>query len=336
MNNKSLNSNLNKAKSKGADDQYTQRIDIEKELKHYKKHFKNKIVYCNCDDPRISNFFYYFSYKFEELGLKKLITSCYKNQNIDLFSFNDQKQAINLEYKGDMNGNKIPDIEEIGINYFKGDGDFRNDESIKLLKEADIVVTNPPFSLIEEYISQLVKYKKKFLIMGDQNHISYKEIFSLIRKNKLWLGVDNGGNKWFEVREHYNIKTEARKKIVNGKKYFSMGRICWFTNLEHNKRNEDLILYKTYNPKDHPKYDHYDAIFLDTVANIPKDYPGAMAVPLTFLDKFNPKQFEILNSNDLRLNDLVPFKKHGLIKDKDGSINGKAKYIRIVIKNKRL
>ena len=336
MNDKSLNTNLNKAKSKGADDQYTQLIDIEKELKHYKKHFKNKVVYCNCDDPRVSNFFYYFSHNFEHLGLKRLISSCYKNKEVDLFSFNDQDQSIYLEYDGDKNENRIPDLEEIGIKYFKGDGDFRNNESIELLKQADIVVTNPPFSLINKYISQLIKYKKKFLIIGDQNHVSYKEIFSLIRNGKLWLGVDNGGNKWFEVRDHYNIKTETRKKIVNGKKYFSMGRIFWFTNLEHNKRNQDLILYKEYNQNDYPKYDFYNAIFVDTVANIPKDYPGAMGVPLTFLDKFNPKQFEILDCNDLRLNNRVPFKKHGLIKDKDGSIDGKPKYIRIVIKNKKL
>lgn len=222
---KSLKANLLKAKINKNDEFYTQLTDIDKELKHYKEHFKNKVVFCNCDDPRISSFFHYFSYNFEKLGLKKLITTCYKNQERDLFSKNESESAIYLEYNGDKNGNNVPDAEEIGIQPLKGNGDFRSQESIELLKQADIVVTNPPFSLFREYVTQLIEYDKKFLIIGDQNAITYKEIFKLIKENKVWTGVDNGGTKWFQVPNHYEIKTESRKKIENGKKYFSKGSI---------------------------------------------------------------------------------------------------------------
>ena len=207
MEKKSLNNNLKKAKSEKNDEFYTELTDIEKELKHYKEHFKDKVVFCNCDDPRISNFFHYFSYKFESLGLKKLITTCYKNQERDLFSRHQSEKAIYLEYTGDKNGNRVPDAEEIGIIDLKGDGDFRNQESIELLKQADIVVTNPPFSLFREYVAQLIKYDKKFLIIGNQNNLTYKEIFKLVKENKIWTGVDNGGTKWFKVPEHYDIET---------------------------------------------------------------------------------------------------------------------------------
>ena len=182
-----MQDNLHKAKLNKKDEFYTQLSDIENELKHYKEHFKNKVVLCNCDDPRISNFFHYFSYNFEHLGLKKLIAICYKNQERDLFSRNDSEKAIYLEYLGDKNNNRIPDPEEIGIKHLKGDGDFRSEECIALLKQADIVVTNPPFSLFREYVSQLVEYNKKFVIVGHQNAITYKEIFKLIKENKLWL-----------------------------------------------------------------------------------------------------------------------------------------------------
>ena len=180
---KSLNQNLHAAKNSKKDEFYTQLSDIEKELKHYKDHFKGKVVLCNCDDPRVSNFFHYFSHNFEDLGLKKLITTCYKNQNRDLFSEHTSENAIYLEYTGDRNNNKVPDPEEIGIVPLKGDGDFRSDECIKLLKEADIVVTNPPFSLFREYVEQLIKYEKKFVIIGHQNAISYKETFKLLKDN---------------------------------------------------------------------------------------------------------------------------------------------------------
>ena len=243
----SANNNLHQAKNAKKDEFYTQLADIENELSHYKEHFRGKTVLCNCDDPRISNFFHYFSYGFEHLGLKKLITTCYKNQDENLFSENKSEKAIYLEYYGDKNNNKVPDAEEIGIKHLQGDGDFRSKECIELLKEADIVVTNPPFSLFREFVAQLIEYDKKFVILGQQNAITYKEIFKLVKENKIWLGHDNGGTKWFHVRDHYDIATESRKKIVNGKKYFSMGSVNWFTNLDIEKRHEDLKLYKKYN-----------------------------------------------------------------------------------------
>jgi hypothetical protein len=244
MGKKSSNKTLNKASKSKNDDFYTQLSDIEKELKHYKEYFKNKIVYCNCDDPRVSNFFHYFSYNFEQLGLKKLITTCYKNQQMNLFSENKSEKAIYLEYTGDKNKNNIPDPKEIGIKHLKGDGDFRSKECIELLKKSDIVVTNPPFSLFREYVSQLIEHKKKFLIIGSLNAISYKDIFKLIKANKLWLGYGfSGGNAYF--------KTIYTKKFANGVYNKETGlvkfrNVTWFTNLEIEKRHEDLILYKKY------------------------------------------------------------------------------------------
>lgn len=293
----SANSLLIQARKAKKDEFYTQLTDIEKEVKHYKPHFKDKVVFCNCDDPRISHFFTYFSNQFEILGLKKLITTCYKNQNMDLFSQNDSEQAIYLEYNGDKNGNRVPDIEEIGIHPLRGDGDFRSAECQALLRSADIVVTNPPFSLFREFVAQLIEYDKKFLIIGHQNAITYKEIFKLIKENKIWLGFDNGGTKWFGVNESYDIMTESRKKIENGQKYFSMGNVVWYTNLDIKKRHEDLFLYKKYSAEAYPKYDHYDAINVDKTADIPCDYDGPMGVPITFLDKHNPEQFEILGDS---------------------------------------
>jgi hypothetical protein len=285
------NKNLHKAKTGKKDEFYTQLADIEKELKHYKKHFKGKVVYCNCDDPRVSNFFHYFSYNFKHLGLKKLIATCYKNQNMDLFSLHDSEQAIYLEYTGDKNENNVPDTNEIGIKKLKGDGDFRSSECIELLKEADIVVTNPPFSLFREYVAQLVEYDKKYLIIGTQNAITYKEIFPLIKDNKIWLGITmNSSNRWFQVPNDY----EKFHKEEDGKKYAFVAGVLWFTNLHHSKRNEELILYKKYNEEDYPKYDNYDAINLDKVKEIPKDYKGEMGVPISFIQKYNPDQFEIL------------------------------------------
>lgn len=327
---KKLNRNLNKAKSSKKDEFYTQLTDIEKEMKHYKKHFKDKVIYCNCDDPRVSNFFHYFSYNFERLGLKKLIATCYKNQNMDLFSQNKAEQAIYLVYEGDKNGNNIPDREEIGEKPLKGDGDFRSKESIELLKQADIVVTNPPFSLFREYISQLIEHDKKFIVLGNQNAIIYTEIFPYIRDNQLWLGVDNGGTKWFQVPEDYQIKTKSRIKTENGKKYFSMGSIMWYTNLDTKKRHEELILYKKYSPEEYPKYDNYDAIEVSKYAEIPMDYEGVMGVPITFLDKYNPEQFEIIGSN------------RGIGQDPNGIygrgsfLNGKETFKRLFIRNKKI
>ena len=330
MSTKVLNRNLNAAKISKKDEFYTQLSDIEKELKHYKGYFKDKVVLCNCDDPRVSNFFHYFSYNFEMLGLKKLIATCYKSKHIDLFSQNDSESAIYLEYEGDKNGNKIPDLKEIGIKELKGDGDFRSRECVELLQEADIVVTNPPFSLFREFVLQLIQFDKKFLIIGHQNAIIYKEIFKLVKENRVWLGVDNGGTKWFEVKEHYDIATESRKKVENGKKYFSMGSVVWFTNVDTKKRHENLILYKTYSPEEYPKYDNYDAIEVTKVANIPKDYEGIMGVPITFLDKYNPEQFEIVGSN--RGIDQDPNGVYG----RGSYLNGKETFKRLFIRNRKV
>lgn len=287
------NRNLSEAKLLKEDEFYTQLADIERELRHYKKHFKGKVVYCNCDDPRVSNFFHYFSYNFQKLGLKSLIATCYKSQTPYLFSKNDSEHAIYLEYHGGMNDDNVPDPEEIGIGALEGDGDFRSGETIELLKRADIVVTNPPFSLFREYVSQLIQYDKKFLIVGSQNAISYKEIFPLIKDNKLWLGYNNGDMK-FMVPDHYPARATRFWVDENGQKWRSLGNACWFTNLDISKRHEELILYKTYDPDVYPSYDNYDAIEVSKVVDIPADYEGLMGVPLTFLDKHNPDQFEIV------------------------------------------
>jgi len=330
----SLNKTLRKAGKEKNDEFYTQLTDVEKELRHYKDHLKGKVIFCNCDDPRISNFFHYFSHKFEDLGLKKLITTCYKNQNMDLFSNHKSEKAIWLEYNGDKNGDKVPNPEEIGIHPLKGDGDFRSPESIELLKEADIVVTNPPFSLFREYVTQLIEYDKKFIIVGNQNAITYKEIFELLKENKIWLGVDNGGTKWFQVPDHYNITTKSRIKTENNKQFFSMGSVVWFTNIENRKRTENLTLWKTYNPIDYPNYDNYDAINVDKVSEIPMDYNGVMGVPITFIDKYNPAQFELLgimNTGEENKGIRHEGTPHGR-----PLVNGIEKYLRILIKNKQL
>ena len=341
------NKNLTKAKNEKNDEFYTILSDIERELKHYKGHFKDKVVFCNCDDPRVSNFFHYFSYNFEKLSLKKLITTCYKNQNIDLFSQHDSERAIYLEYEGDKNENNVPDPEEIGIKQFKGDGDFRSKEAIELLKQADIVVTNPPFSLFREFVAQLVEYERKFLIIGTWNAITYKEIFKLIQENKIWIGINSNRNfSGFIVPKHYSLYGTEARVDENGNRIVSTNNTCWFTNLDITKRHEELILYQKFDPELYPTYDNYNAIEVSRTKDIPIDYKGVMAVPITFLDKYNPDQFEILgimdreNSSGLRIkkyeksevenaNDLNA---RGVIKT-----NGKYKaiYARLLIKNNR-
>ncbi|MEX0999002.1 MAG: adenine-specific methyltransferase EcoRI family protein [Thermodesulfobacteriota bacterium] len=321
---KSLNANLNKAAEAKKDEFYTQLVDIEKELRHYKDQFKDKVVFCNCDDPQESNFVKYFSMNFEHLGLKKLIATHYKEAN--LFT---QEAPYKLEYTGDKNNNRKPDPEEF-ITEMIGTGDFRSKECIELLKEADIVVTNPPFSLFREYVEQLMEYDKDFLILGNQNAIVYKEIFMFIKENRLWLGYDNGGTKWFQVPDNYEIKTESRVKIEDGIKYISMGSIMWFTNLDTTKRHEELTLYKKYSPEEYPTYDNYDAIEVSRYTEIPMDYDGVMGVPITFLDKYNPDQFEIVGSN--RGVDQDPNSVYG----RGSYLNGKETFKRLFIKNKRL
>lgn len=322
---KVLNQTLHIAKSSKKDEFYTQLSDIESELKHYEKHFRSKVVFCNCDDPRNSNFFNYFAYNFEKLGLKKLITTCYKNQENDLFSQSEAEKAVFLEYNGDKNENKIPDAEEIGLTPLMGDGDFRSKESIDLLKQADIVVTNPPFSLFREYIAQLIQYEKKFLIIGNINAITYKEIFKLIKENKAWLGINMGrGISGFIVPDHYELYgTETRIDNL-GNRIIAPNNCLWLTNLDTFKRHEDITLTKKYhgNETQYPKFDNYDAINVNKTQDIPSDYEGVMGVPITFLHKYNPEQFE-----------LIKFRKGN--DDKDLSINGKCPYFRILVKNKR-
>ena len=287
--------NIDKAKEAKKDEFYTQLDDINNELKHYREHFRGKTVLCNCDDPRISNFFTYFAYNFEFLGLKKLITTCYKNQNMDLFSQNQSEQAVYLIYEGDKNGNHTPDANEIGVIPLKGDGDFRSKECIELLKEADIVVTNPPFSLFREYVAQLMEYDKEFLIIGNQNALSYKEIFPLIRDNKMWLGASiHSGDRKFWVPEDYELKAAGCGLDATGRKFLRVKGVRWFTNLDYKERHEDLILYKNYTPDLYPKYENYDAINVNKTEDIPCDYEGIMGVPITFMDKYNPDQFEII------------------------------------------
>lgn len=330
----SSNTNLHQAKNNKKDEFYTQLSDIENELRHYKEHFKDKVVYCNCDDPRVSNFFHYFSYNFEHLGLQKLIATCYKNQDADLFSSNDSEKAIYLEYTGDKNGNSIPDTSEIGIKELKGDGDFRSPESIELLKQADIVVTNPPFSLFREYVAQLIEFDKKFVIVGHQNAITYKDIFKLIKQNKLWLGYGfKGGAGHFINTQYEDYATAGNHK----EGMIRVSGVHWFTNLDINKRHQDLILHKNYTTEEYPTYDNYDAINVDKTKDIPMDYDGAMGVPITFLDKYNPDQLEILGlSASAGYNEEIvgiPFLGN---RDARPLIDGKNTYARIFIKNKKL
>jgi hypothetical protein len=345
---KATNRDLHAAKTGKNDEFYTRLPDIERELKHYKKHFKGKVVLCNCDDPWVSHFFVYFSQNFEKLKLKKLITTCYRNSQPNMFSEHKSEKAIWLEYTGDKDGDRVPSPEEIGVKSLKGDGDFRSEECIELLKQADIVVTNPPFSLFREYVTQLVKYDKKFLVIGTWNAITYKEIFKLIKEDKIWLGFNSNRNfSGFIVPKHYPLHGTEARVDENGNRIVSSNNTCWFTNLDIDKRHEDLILYKTYNPTEYPTYDNYDAIEVSKTKDIPMDYGGLMAVPITFLDKYSPEQFEILgimdreNSSGLRTkkyetsevtnaNDLNA---RGVIK-----INGtyQAMYARLLIKNRRL
>ena len=337
---KSQNTNLNlrSAKTDKKDEFYTQLSDIEKELKHYKNHFKDKVVLCNCDDPRVSNFFHFFSYNFEKFGLKKLIATCYKSQDSDLFSQNNSERAIYLEYTGDKNGNNVPDAEEIGIKHLQGDGDFRSKECIELLKQADIVVTNPPFSLFREYVAQLVEHKKKFVIIGNLNALTYRDIFKLIKEDKLWFGHSiHSGDREFRVPQDYPLNAAGSRVDEDGNKYIRVKGVRWFTNLDYTERHEDLLLYKTYNPEEYPTYDNYEAINVNVTKEIPMDYPGVMGVPITYIDKYNPDQFEILGmASSAGYNAEIvgiPF-----MGDKDARplINGKNTYARVFIKNKKL
>lgn len=283
------NSNLHSAKREKNDEFYTQIVDIERELKYYKEHFVGKTVFCNCDDPKESNFWKFFSLNFDNYKLKRLIST----------HFDYEKPSYMMDMYRDDNGvyTATKDLEQ--------NGDFRSSECIELLKQADIVVTNPPFSLFREYVAQLMEYEKKFLIIGNKNAITYKEIFPLLKENRMWIG--------YNTISEFDTPNGVTKKIS--------GLTRWFTNLDIDKRHEDLIMYKQYSSLEYPKYDNYDAIEVSKVTEIPKDYGGVMGVPITFLDKYNPEQFEI-----------IKFRKGN--DDKDLCVNGKCPYFRILIKRK--
>jgi hypothetical protein len=287
---KTLNRSLAEAKKAKEDEFYTQLSDIERELKHYRHHFRDKVVYCNCDDPRISSFFHFFSYNFEKLGLKKLITTCYQNQDIEIFSQHGSKSGLMLEYTGDTDGGRLPDPDEIGIKALKGDGDFRSKEAIAILKQADIVVTNPPFSLFREYVAQLIKFDKKFLIVGNQNQVATDEIARLITEGKIWQG-NYSGDMAFRVPPYYEPRDTRFWVDEHGQKWRSLGTGCWYTNLDFAKRHEELILFKAYDPERYPTYVNYDAIEVGRYKDIPADYAGQMGLPVTALSKLSPDQF---------------------------------------------
>ncbi|WP_119353338.1 adenine-specific methyltransferase EcoRI family protein [Azohydromonas sediminis] len=290
------NTSLHAARAARNDEFYTQRADIERELGHYKDHFKGKVVFCNCDDPAWSEFFWYFKANFEFLGLKKLITTHYCPENAE------GKRAYKLEYDGVGEAVETP---------LEGDGDFRSSECVELLKQSDIVVTNPPFSLFREYVAQLVDHDKQFLIIGNNNAITYREIFKLIKENKLWLGISPRSMTFKQPNDTL--------KSVNA---------CWYTNLAHSKRNEELLLTKRAedDPSAYPRYDNYDAIEVGRVSDIPCDYMGPMGVPITFLDKYNPNQFEILGAMTTTSVDEFNFGYP--------YVNGVRKYARIVVRRR--
>lgn len=322
------NKELHKANKPKRDEFYTQLSDIENEMKHYKKHFKDKVIFCNCDDPRISNFFKFFSLNFVKLGLKKLITTCYMNQNVDSYSQHDTEKAVYLEYEGSKNAESIAKSEEIDIKYLKEDGDFRSKECIELLNQADIVITNPPFSLFREYVDQLIEYNKKFIIIGHQNAITYKNIFKFIKDGKIKLGFGFKGNASHFINEHY-VDYASSSNHKDG--MIRVSGVQWYTNLDIAKHNEELILYEEYNPEDYPKYDNYDAININKTKEIPIDYEGLMGVPITFMNKYNSNQFEILGcSYSYGEPDGYHIKGKGF----NVSINGKEIYKRIFIRKK--
>jgi len=316
------NTALHAANTAKKDEFYTQVADIEAEVKYYRPHFKNKVVLCNCDDPRSSMFFRYFADNFEFLGLKKLIATCYKSQDVDLFTQKDCEKAVYQIYEGDKNKNRCVDPDEIDVKSLKGDGDFRSAECVELLKQADIVVTNPPFSLFREFLALIMQYQKKFLIIGNVNAVTYKDVFAHIANNEMWMGASiHSGDREFMVPDSYPLTAAGFRVDDKGRKFIRVKGVRWYTNLDYKERHEDIPLYKKYTPEAYPTYDNYDAIEVGKTAEIPCDYFGAMGVPITFLDKYNPEQFEI-----------VRFRKGN--DDKDLSINGKYPYFRIVIRRR--
>lgn len=348
--------NLRDARQAKKDEFYTQLADIEKEMRYYRPAFENKTVFCNCDDPFESNFFKYFAMNFNFLKLKKLICTCYAGSpishteldNLPLFNQNKTPEKmpymIQINEVSDQNGDGAVDMSDIEmllrndknlLTILDGDGDFRSEESIEWLKEADIVVTNPPFSLFREYVAQLFEYDKQFIIIGNQNAITYKEIFPLIRDNKIWLGASiHSGDREFRVPDYYPLNAAGSRVDEKGVKYIRVKGVRWWTNIDYPTRHEDLILYKKYSPENYPTYDNYDAINVDVTKDIPCDYNGVMGVPITFLDKYNPDQFEIIDINP----HFFTIVSEGLPKPKQLSLNNvgrKDPYARILIRRKQ-
>ena len=328
------NNNLHTAKATKNDEFYTQLEDIENELKYYKDYFKGKVVYCNCDgflNKEKSNFFMYFSLNYEFLGLKGLICTKY----------NPNGKGKKYEYYGDLNGNNYPDEEEVFTSELEGDGDFRSEECIELLKKCDIVCTNPPFSLFRQYVAQLFEYNKDFLIIGNGNAISYKEIFPLIKENKLWTGIKfNGAPMKFRVPSDYIAKGTVIDKDENGNTLIGVGGTCWFTNLSNNVSKPYEILYKKYDPEEYPKYDNYDAINVNKVSEIPCDYDGVIGVPISFLGKWTPNtenNHSNITTNDFEIIGITENPKTCIFQEvKDNMIANQEKYDRPYINGKRL
>ncbi len=369
-----MNRNLGAARTAKQDEFYTQYVDIQKEIEAYLEFdpdtFRGKVVYCNCDDPFESNFFKYFAANFNKLGLKRLITTSYDGSPIagaqltlgEYDAGNGKRQrpkaiAVVIEEVKDFNGDGAIGIDDVRLFLERNPhsrtplaegGDFRSAECLKLLEQADIVVTNPPFSLFREYVAQLVAFGKTFLIIGNVQAITYKEIFPLIKDDKLWMGVTiHSGDREFRVPDHYPLQAASWRVDENGIKYIRVKGVRWWTNLDHGRRHENLPLMtmaenlkfskhkEIRGARAYNRYDNYDAIDVPFTDAIPSDYEGAMGVPITFLDKYNPDQFEILSSNDYRAKPSTPFKEHGLVKDKDSAINGKPTYVRILIRHRR-
>ncbi|WP_059369375.1 adenine-specific methyltransferase EcoRI family protein [Treponema endosymbiont of Eucomonympha sp.] len=284
---KAGNATLNEASKAKNNEFYTQISDIERECGHYKRHFEDKIIFCNCDDPDISGFWRYFHINFALLGLRKLVSTHFVYAN--MFSPGDTYKMV---YEGGYDADFTAGTKTA----LKNNGDFRSAECIEILKEADIVITNPPFSLFSEYVAQLVEYEKQFLIIGHQNAITYKDVFKLIKDTKIWFGYNNFDSSRFIMPDYYDSAKSKYAYEENGIKYGRVSGLRWYTNFDHNKRHESLMLYKKYTPAEYPKYDNFDAINIDKTADIPQDYSGVMGVPVTFFDKHSPEQFEIIGN----------------------------------------
>lgn len=368
------NANVHASRAGKTDEFYTQLSLIENELKHYREHFKDKVVFCNCDDPFESNFFKYFAMNFNSLGLKKLISTCYatspitgneldyyveKNGQISFLPVantvpmqdnNKQPYRVEITEVNDENGDGRVDLADVEyliknkkntMSLLNGDGDFRSPECVELLKESDIVVTNPPFSLFREYMAQLIEYKKDFIIIGNQNALSYGEIFPLVKNNQVWLGY-NSGHFWFKVPASYEEKKTDFKIDETGQKWRRMGNICWFTNVDIEKRHEDMTLFRAYSPELYPTYDNFDAIEVSKTADIPCDYYGIMGVPITFMSQYSPEQFEIIGfwnagiaGESIGAKNCKAISAGKEITWNGPTVNGKTKYFRILIRRKQ-